>query len=105
MNTKNILKTLALAMLMPAILLTTACSNDDDAVNTENTAKKGYALPVTINEDHGVGSPDHINNPFKVHTRTVPVCTRRPGCFSSPFSMKHIASRWAVLVPVNSEFS
>ena len=60
MNTKNILKTLALAMLMPAILLTTACSNDDDAVNTENTAKKGYALPVTINEDHGVGSPDHI---------------------------------------------
>ena len=49
MNRKNIFKTLAFAMLMPAILLTTACSNDDDAVNTENTAKKGYALPVTIN--------------------------------------------------------
>ena len=36
-------------MLMPTMLLTTACSNDDDAVNTENTIKKGYALPVTVN--------------------------------------------------------
>ncbi|MBQ8487938.1 MAG: hypothetical protein IJ533_09875 [Prevotella sp.] len=51
MKTKTILKTLALAMLMPAMLLTTACSNnDDEIVNTENPAKtKGYALPVTIN--------------------------------------------------------
>lgn len=49
MNTKNIFKTLALAMLMPAMLLTTACSSDDDAVNNENTAKKGYTLPVTVN--------------------------------------------------------
>ena len=42
---------LALAMLMPAMLLTTACSNsDDEIVNTENpTNTKGYALPVTIN--------------------------------------------------------
>ena len=44
---------LALAMLMPAMLLTTACSNDDDVVNnaanTENTINKGYALPVTVN--------------------------------------------------------
>ena len=41
--------TLALAMLMPAMLLTTACSNDDEIVNTENDIKKGYELPVTIN--------------------------------------------------------
>ena len=53
MKTKNIFKALALAMLMPAMLLTTACSNDDDALNntanTENTINKGYALPVTVN--------------------------------------------------------
>ena len=51
MKTKTILKTLALAMLMPAMLLTTACSNsDDEIINTENpTNTKGYALPVTIN--------------------------------------------------------
>ena len=49
MKTKPILKTLVLGMLMPTMLLTTACSNDDDAVNTENTIKKGYALPVTVN--------------------------------------------------------
>ena len=50
MKTKTIFKTLALAMLMPAMLLTTACSSDDEIVNTENPANtKGYALPVTIN--------------------------------------------------------
>ena len=53
MKTKNIFKALALAMLMPAMLLTTACSNDDDVVNntanTETVANKGYALPVTVN--------------------------------------------------------
>ena len=53
LKTKNIFKVLALAMLMPAMLLTTACSNDDDVVNnaanTENTINKGYALPVTVN--------------------------------------------------------
>ena len=51
MKTKTIFKTLAAAMLMPAMLLTTACSNnDDEIVNTENpTSTKGYALPVTIN--------------------------------------------------------
>ena len=42
-----------MAMLMPAMMLTTACSNEDDALNntanTENTINKGYALPVTIN--------------------------------------------------------
>ena len=53
MKTKTIFKTLALAMLMPTMLLTTACSSDDDALNntanTENTINKGYALPVTVN--------------------------------------------------------
>ena len=50
MKTKNIFNLLALAMLMPAMLLTTACSNEDDVVNnTENIANKGYELPVTVN--------------------------------------------------------
>ena len=51
MKTKTIFKMLAAAMLMPAMLLTTACSNsDDEIINTENpTNTKGYALPVTIN--------------------------------------------------------
>ena len=43
MNTKNILKTLALAML-----LVSAC-NKSEIANDENTAKKGFALPVTVN--------------------------------------------------------
>ena len=55
MKTKNIFNLLALAMMMPAMLLTTACSSDDDSIinneniNKQNTAKKGYALPVTVN--------------------------------------------------------
>ena len=54
MQKKNIFKTLALAMLMPTMLLTTACSSEDDVVNSnianlETVAKKGYALPVTVN--------------------------------------------------------
>ncbi len=52
MKTKTIFKMLAIAMLMPTMLLTTACSNNDnDIVNTENPAniQKGYALPVTVN--------------------------------------------------------
>ena len=57
MNSKTILKTLAMAMLMPAMLLTTACSSEDDLVNntanTENTINKGYALPVTVNVTRG----------------------------------------------------
>ena len=65
MRTKNIFKTLALAMLMPAMLLTTACSNDDDAVNNENTAKNGYTLPVTINvsrQDDGTTRATYTDN-------------------------------------------
>ena len=50
MKTKNIFKALAVAMLMPAMLLTTACSSEDDFVNNnENNIKQGYTLPVTIN--------------------------------------------------------
>ena len=54
MKTRNIFKTLAMAMLMPAMLLTSACSNEDDVVNSnlaniETVANKGYALPVTVN--------------------------------------------------------
>ena len=53
MKTKNIFKTLAFAMLMPAMLLTTACSSEDDLTNNTVTSqpvvKKGYALPVTVN--------------------------------------------------------
>ena len=50
LKTKNIFKALALAMLLPAMLLTTACSKDDVAAdNIENTANKGYTLPLTVN--------------------------------------------------------
>jgi len=52
MNTKNILKTLALAMLMPAMLLVSACDKSEIA-NEENTEKKGFALPVTVNATRG----------------------------------------------------
>ena len=51
METKNMFKALAMVMLMPAMLLTTACSNDDFAVNdnTEIVNQKGFELPVTVN--------------------------------------------------------
>ena len=50
MKTKNIIGALAMALLMPAMLLT-ACSNDKEVTPTidDNTAKKGYPLQVTIN--------------------------------------------------------
>ncbi len=46
MKAKNIFKTLALAMLMPAMLLTSACSNINENEDTDN---KGFSLPVTVN--------------------------------------------------------
>ena len=50
MKTRTILKSLALAMLMPAMLLTTACSNsDNEIINGETANTKGYTLPVTVN--------------------------------------------------------
>jgi len=48
MRTKNIFKAVALAMMMPAMLLTTACSNEDDAINNGDN-NKGYPLQVTVN--------------------------------------------------------
>ncbi len=47
MNAKNILKTLALAML-----LVSACDKSEIA-NDENAEKKGFALPVTVNATRG----------------------------------------------------
>lgn len=47
MKTKNIFKVLAFAILMPALLLNTACSSEN--TNIENIDGKGYALPVTVN--------------------------------------------------------
>ena len=45
MKAKNIFKTLAFAMLMPALLLIYACS---DINENEDTNKKGFTLPVTV---------------------------------------------------------
>lgn len=47
MKTKNICKALALAILLPTLLLNTACSSE--IINNENTDGKGFALPVTVN--------------------------------------------------------
>jgi hypothetical protein len=45
---------------LSTMLLTTACSSEDDLVNntanTENTINKGYALPVTVNVTRGDGA-------------------------------------------------
>ena len=45
---------------LSTMLLTTACSSEDDALNntanTENTINKGYALPVTVNVTRGDGA-------------------------------------------------
>ena len=41
MKTKNFFKSLAFAMLMPAMLFTTACSNEDVVINNETAAKQG----------------------------------------------------------------
>ena len=54
MKTKNIFKTLAFVMMMPTMLLTTACSSSDtfdDIINptNEKANEKGYALPATVN--------------------------------------------------------
>ncbi len=55
MNTTNLIKTLACAMLMPAVLLISGCSADDPLVEnapqlTDGTvAGKAYTIPVTIN--------------------------------------------------------
>ena len=80
MKTKNIFKTVAFAMLMPTMLLTTACSSEDDMVNNtanntvenaEVVAKKGYALPVTVNvtrQDDGTTRTTYTDNGNKTGT-------------------------------------
>ena len=52
MKTKNIFKALAFAILMPAMLLVSACDKSEIA-NDENAEKKGFALPVTVNATRG----------------------------------------------------
>ena len=42
-----------IVMALSAMLLTTACSNQDDVANTSNITNKGYALPVTVNVTRG----------------------------------------------------
>ena len=50
MNIKNIIKVVALAMLMPAMLLNSACSNEDEPViDNENAPSRGYPLYVSVN--------------------------------------------------------
>ena len=55
LKTKNIFKTLAAAMLMPAMLLTASCSSEDEfasdgtTAKTETIAKQGYPMFVTVN--------------------------------------------------------
>ena len=44
MKTKTIFKTMALAMLMPAMLLTASCNKNEDI-----TKQEGYQIPVTVN--------------------------------------------------------
>ena len=73
MQKKNIFKALAAAMLMPAMLLTSACSNQDDAIiNNENTIKKGYTLPVTVNVtrqgDDGATRASYTGNKLEFST-------------------------------------
>ena len=60
MKTKNIFKTLAAAMLMPAMLLNTACNKEtvtENVIETENTAGKGYTLPVTVSVTRQADDP------------------------------------------------
>ena len=47
MKTRTILKSLALAMLMPAMLLTTACSSDDDEI-CEKSNGAGHGLVLCL---------------------------------------------------------
>ncbi len=46
MKSSIIIKALAFAMLMPALLFTAACSSD--FINDEGTDQKGFTLPVTV---------------------------------------------------------
>ena len=49
MNIKNVFKSLAFAMLMPAMLFTTSCGNEDEAIIGGDAAKLSKTIPVTVN--------------------------------------------------------
>ena len=49
MNIKNVFKSLAFAMLMPAMLFTTSCGNEDEAIIGGGDAKLSKTIPVTVN--------------------------------------------------------
>ena len=51
MNTKNILKSLAFAMLMPAMLFTTSCGNEDEAIITMIDADSGEEYQFALVDD------------------------------------------------------
>ena len=72
MKASNFFKALTVAMLLPAMLLTTGCSKDDVATDNigntdnENTSKGVYTLPVTVKVTRQ--GDDSANSPA---TRTV----------------------------------
>ena len=67
MSKKTIFKTLAMAMLMPAMLLTTACSSDDAVIDNNNDKpnKNGYTYQVTINVTRDDATRAHYNGDTK----------------------------------------
>ena len=69
MKTKNIFKALALAMLMPAMVLTTACSKDDDTVNNNEPVRKGYSIPVTVNVTRQGGDATRAEYTYNENTK------------------------------------
>ena len=49
MNIKNVFKSLAFAMLMPAMLFTTSCGNEDEVINGGDAAKLSKKITVSVN--------------------------------------------------------
>ena len=49
MNIKNVFKSLAFAMLMPTMLFTTSCGNEDEAIIGGGDAKLSNKITVTVN--------------------------------------------------------
>ncbi len=81
MKTKNIMKALAMAMLMPAMLFT-ACSKDKEVTPTidDNTAKNGYQLQVTVNvtcenDDTPAGSSKTMRADYNGETKKLSFST------------------------------
>lgn len=62
MKARNIFKIMTCALAVPAMLLTTACSSDEDLkVEQVPTSSKGYAYPVTINVNRSAGDVTRTN--------------------------------------------